>query len=94
MSVSIKPLQGDRAQSAEGKAYSAGREQEETTAKQVSPISVENLFMAISSGLNIQTPYYEGLCVVDADHERQFIGGSGRSQILDPSSGLELDLQG
>jgi len=40
-----------------GKANSAGREQEETTAKQARLISNENLFMAISSGLNIQTPF-------------------------------------
>ncbi len=46
-----------RAQGAEGKALSAGREQEETTAKQARPISVENLFMAISSGWNFQPPF-------------------------------------
>jgi len=40
-----------------GKANSAGREQEETTAKQARPISVENLFMAIPPGLNIQMPF-------------------------------------
>jgi len=45
------------ARGAEGKALSAGREQEETTAKQARPISVENHFMAIPPGLNIQTPF-------------------------------------
>ena len=36
---------------------SAGREQEETTAKQASPISVENFFMAISYELNFRTAF-------------------------------------
>jgi len=39
------------------RGQSAGHEQEETTAKQARPISVENLFMAIPPGLNIQTPF-------------------------------------
>ncbi len=36
--------------------------------------------------------FHEGRSVVDADHERPFIGGSGRSQLLGPNGGLELDL--
>ncbi len=35
--------------------------------------------------------FYEGWCVVDADHERPFIGGSGPSQLLGPNGGLQLD---
>ncbi len=31
--------------------------------------------------------FYEERCVVDANHERSFIGGSGRSQLLGPSLG-------
>ncbi len=46
-----------RVYGAEGKALSAGREQEETTAKQAGPTSVEYLFMAIPPGLNIQTSF-------------------------------------
>ena len=38
--------------------------------------------------------FYEGRCVVDSDHERPFIGGSGRSQLLGSKGGLQLDLTG
>ncbi len=38
--------------------------------------------------------FYEARCVIDADHERLFIGGSGRSQLLGPNIGLKLDLYG
>jgi len=40
-----------------GKTQSAGREQEETTAKQARPNSFENLSMAIPPGLKFQTPF-------------------------------------
>ncbi len=38
--------------------------------------------------------FYEGQCVVDADHVRPFIAGSGRSQLLGLNSELKLDLPG
>ena len=41
-----------------------------------------------------QCTFYERLCVVVADHERPFIGGSDRCQLLGPKIGLQLDLWG
>ena len=45
--------------------------------------------------LRIEYPdaFYEDRCVVDAGHERPFIAVSGRSQLLGPNGGLQLDLQ-
>ncbi len=57
-------------------------------------VSVEILSITHSVRIKYPDAFYEGRCVVDADHERPFIDRGGGSQLLGPKGELYLGLWG